>query len=70
MYGGLILRGAMPRLLQLSVDGTWRAKSTAQELLFLLKDCSNYGSRNKQSRNKDIEQIMRDIDTGRRGVGS
>ncbi|KAM1009558.1 hypothetical protein ACFX2I_045068 [Malus domestica] len=58
-YRGLILReGAMPGLLQLSMDGTWTAKATAQELLFLLKDCSNYGSRNKQSRNKDIEQIM------------
>ncbi|KAM1009352.1 hypothetical protein ACFX15_044096 [Malus domestica] len=54
-------RRAMPRLLQLSVDGTWTAKATAQELLFLLKDCSNYGSRNKQSRSKDIEQIMQDI---------
>lgn len=62
-YRGLILReGVMPGLLQLSVDGTWKAKNMARELLLLLRDCSNYGSRNKQSKRELIEQIMREID--------
>ncbi|KAB2610179.1 U-box domain-containing protein 6-like [Pyrus ussuriensis x Pyrus communis] len=71
-YRGLILReGAMPGLLQMSVDGSWTAKTTARELLFLLRDCSNYGSRNKQSRNKVIEQIMEEIDAeGERVAGT
>ncbi|XVE67864.1 hypothetical protein DITRI_Ditri09bG0022100 [Diplodiscus trichospermus] len=62
-YRGLILmEGAMPGLLQLSVDGTWRAKSMARELLFLLRDCSNYASTNKQSKHELIMQIMQAID--------
>ncbi|KAF2292262.1 hypothetical protein GH714_018290 [Hevea brasiliensis] len=62
-YRVLILReGVMPGLLQLSVDGTWRAKDTAQELLLLLRDCSCYGSRSKQSKHELIEQIMQEID--------
>ncbi|XP_050223967.1 U-box domain-containing protein 6 [Mercurialis annua] len=62
-YRGLILReGVMPGLLQLSVDGTWRAKDTARELLLLLRDYSGYGSRGKQSKHQLIEQIMQQID--------
>lgn len=63
-YRGLILReGVMPGLLQLSVDGTWRARNTARELLLLLRDCSNYNnSRNKQVKHELIEQIMQEID--------
>ncbi|KAH7532450.1 hypothetical protein FEM48_Zijuj04G0021200 [Ziziphus jujuba var. spinosa] len=62
-YRGLILReGVMPGLLQLSVDGTWRARNTARELLLLLRDCSKYSSRNKQSKHELIEQIMQEID--------
>lgn len=62
-YRGLILReGVMPGLLQLTVDGTWRAKTMAEELLLLLRDCSSYGPRNQQSRNEVIEQIMQEID--------
>ncbi|EOY02519.1 hypothetical protein QUC31_018122 [Theobroma cacao] len=61
-YRGLILReGVMPGLLQLSVDGTWRAKSMARELLLLLRDCSNYGSTSK-SKHGLMEQIMQAID--------
>lgn len=63
-YRGLILReGVIPGLLQLSVDGTWRAKDTAQELLLLLRDCSSYSSQDNQSKYELIEQIMREIDT-------
>lgn len=71
-YRGLILReGVMPGLLQLSVDGTWRAKDTAQELLLLLRDCSGYGSRSKQSKHELIEQIMQEIDAeGERVMGT
>ncbi|EEF40963.1 U-box domain-containing protein 6 [Ricinus communis] len=62
-YRGLILReGVMPGLLQLSVDGTWRAKDTAQELLLLLRDYSGYGTRGKQSKHELVEQIMQEID--------
>ncbi|XVF60223.1 hypothetical protein PTKIN_Ptkin08bG0027500 [Pterospermum kingtungense] len=60
---GLILKeGVMPGLLQLSVDGTWRAKSMARELLLLLRDCSNYASTSKQSKHEVLEQIMQAID--------
>ncbi|KAF2292271.1 hypothetical protein GH714_018344 [Hevea brasiliensis] len=63
--------GVMPGLLQLSVDGTWRAKDTAQELLLLLRDCSCYGSRSKQSKHELIEQIMQEIDAeGERVMGT
>ncbi|XWS30405.1 hypothetical protein CRYUN_Cryun24cG0114600 [Craigia yunnanensis] len=62
-YRGLILmEGVMPGLLQLSVDGTWRAKSMARELLLLLRDCSNYASTSKQSNHELMEQIMQAID--------
>ncbi|KAL6135816.1 hypothetical protein ACLB2K_068041 [Fragaria x ananassa] len=69
-YRGLILReGVMPGLLQLTVDGTWRAKTMAEELLLLLRDCSSYGPRNQQSRNEVIEQIMQEIDAEGEEVG-
>ncbi|GAV68561.1 KAP domain-containing protein [Cephalotus follicularis] len=61
-YRGLILReGVMPGVLQLSVDGTWRAKKRAQDLLLLLRDCSN--SRGKPSKHERMEQIMQAIDS-------
>ncbi|KAK9271494.1 hypothetical protein L1049_001853 [Liquidambar formosana] len=64
-YRGLILReGVMPGLLQVSVDGTWRAKELAQDLLLLLRDCSSCGARSKQLKNELVEQIMEEIDTG------
>ena len=62
-YRGLILmEGVMPGLLQLSVDGTRRAKSMARELLLLLRDCSNYASTSKQSKHELVEQIMQAIE--------
>ncbi|KAL2335742.1 hypothetical protein Fmac_016955 [Flemingia macrophylla] len=62
-YRGLILtEGVMPGLLQLSVDGTRRAKSMARELLLLLRDCSNYSSRRKQINHELIERIMEEIE--------
>lgn len=70
-YRGIILReGVMPGLLQLSVDGTWRAKTVARELLLLLRDCPSYGSRNKQSKNELIQQIMQEIDAGENVEGT
>lgn len=72
-YRGIILReGVMPGLLQLSVDGTWRAKTMARELLLLLRDCPSYGSRNKQTKNELnlIQQIMQEIDAGEKVEGS
>ncbi|KAJ7014020.1 hypothetical protein D5086_028954 [Populus alba] len=62
-YRGLILReGVIPGLLQLSVDGTWRAKEKAKQLLLLLRDCTSYRSRAKQSKRELVEQIMQEID--------
>ncbi|MED6212780.1 hypothetical protein PIB30_086812, partial [Stylosanthes scabra] len=62
-YRGMILReGVMPGLLQLSIDGTRRAKNTARELLLLLRDCSDYSSRRRQMNHELIEQIMEEID--------
>lgn len=58
----ILMEGVMPGLLQLSVDGTWRAKSMARELLLLLRDCSNYASTSKQSKHELMEQIMQAID--------
>ncbi|XP_050380031.1 U-box domain-containing protein 6 [Argentina anserina] len=68
---GLILReGVMPGLLQLTVEGTWRAKAMADELLLLLRECSSYDRRNQQSRNVVIEQIMQEIDAEEEVAGS
>lgn len=63
-YRGIILReGAMPGLLQLSVDGTCKAREKAKDLLLILRDCSNYANREKkQSKNQIMEQVMRQID--------
>ncbi|CAN0904191.1 U-box domain-containing protein 4 [Linum grandiflorum] len=63
-YRALILReGAMPGLLQLSVDGTWRARNLAQELLLLLRDSEGYGgSRGKQWKHEMVQRIMQEID--------
>ncbi|KAL5172111.1 U-box domain-containing protein 4 [Glycine soja] len=63
-FRGMILReGVMPGLLQLSVDGTWRAKNLAKKLLLLLRDCSNYSSTsNKQINYEVVERIMEEID--------
>ncbi|OIV90324.1 hypothetical protein TanjilG_14722 [Lupinus angustifolius] len=65
-YRGLILReGVMPGLLQLSVDGTWRSKNMARELLLLLRDscdCSK-STHNKEMKNHElIGRIMEEID--------
>lgn len=66
-YRGLILReGAMPGLLQLSVDGTRTSKEMARELLLLLRDCSKPGSREKMLKNVLLEQVMGQIDRGER----
>lgn len=67
-YRGLILReGVMPGLLQLSVDGTWRAKNMAGDLLLLLRDCSNYESTCRgESKHELVEQVMREIDFAER----
>ncbi|KAK7395791.1 hypothetical protein VNO78_16361 [Psophocarpus tetragonolobus] len=62
-YREMILReGVMPGLLQLSVDGTWRAKNLAKKLLLLLRDCSNYSSTSKQIDHEVVERIMEEID--------
>ena len=69
---GLILReGVMPGLLQLSVDGTWRGKEMARDLLLLLRDCSGGSSRRKQKwKNVLLEQAMEQIDADERlGMG-
>ncbi|CAK9161760.1 unnamed protein product [Ilex paraguariensis] len=66
-YRGMILReGAMPGLLQLSVDGARRAKEKAKALLQLLRDRSGCTTRGKQSKNALLEQGMRQIDRGER----
>ncbi|KAK7339592.1 hypothetical protein VNO77_20270 [Canavalia gladiata] len=62
-YRGMILKeGVMPGLLQLSVNGTWRAKNLAKKLLLLLRDGTNYGSTSKQINHGLIERIMEEID--------
>ncbi|KAJ8774986.1 hypothetical protein K2173_019990 [Erythroxylum novogranatense] len=62
-YRELILReGVMPGLLQLSVDGTRRAKDMAQELLLLLRDCSGCSMSAKKSKHDLFQQIMQEID--------
>ncbi|XP_073147992.1 U-box domain-containing protein 45 [Henckelia pumila] len=63
-YRGMILReGAVPGLLQLSVDGTWLAKEKAKALLLLLRDRSSGGSSKiQQSKNVMFEEVMKEID--------
>ncbi|KAG8384873.1 hypothetical protein BUALT_Bualt04G0163600 [Buddleja alternifolia] len=77
-YRVMILReGAMPGLLQLSVDGTRRAREMAKALLLLLRDCSNGGSssssssaRVQHSKSVMLEEVMRQIDGGERSETS
>ncbi|XAR51913.1 Ubiquitin--protein ligase [Bertholletia excelsa] len=66
-YRGMILReGVMPGLLQLGLDGTWRAREMARALLLLLRDCSGGGSRTKQRKNALLEEAMERIDAEER----
>ncbi|PIN17921.1 Ubiquitin--protein ligase [Handroanthus impetiginosus] len=71
-YRVMILReGAMPGLLQLSVDSTRRGREKAKALLLLLRDCSNgepsSPSRIKHSKKVMMEEVMRQIDGEGRG---
>ncbi|KAF9589147.1 hypothetical protein IFM89_019463 [Coptis chinensis] len=60
-YRELILReGAIPGLLQLRVNGTWRAKGLAKSLLLLLREESEFDSR-RQLGGDLFEQIMTEI---------
>ncbi|XP_076949587.1 U-box domain-containing protein 45-like [Bidens hawaiensis] len=64
VYRGIILReGAIPGLLQVSIDGTRRAKTSAKSLLQLLRDCSS-GYRSERSKNVVLEEVMGEIDRG------
>ncbi|XP_016450573.1 U-box domain-containing protein 45 [Nicotiana tabacum] len=65
-YRGMILReGAMAELLQLSVDGTRRARDNAKRLLLLLRDRSHCSPKNKQPKNiLLLEHVMRQIEQG------
>ncbi|XP_057763349.1 uncharacterized protein LOC130983177 [Arachis stenosperma] len=45
-----------------SIDGTRRTKNMARELLLLLRDYSNYSSRQKQMNRELIERIVEEID--------
>nr|XP_043629176.1 U-box domain-containing protein 3-like [Erigeron canadensis] len=66
-YRGMILReGAIPGLLELSIDGTKRAKGKAKSLLRLLRDCSG-NCRSERSKNVVFEQVMGEIDRGEMG---
>ncbi|GMH06791.1 hypothetical protein Nepgr_008631 [Nepenthes gracilis] len=69
-YRGILLKeGVMPGLLQLSVDGTRRARNLAQTLLLLLRErSSNNGSKSKQSKSEIMEQIMERIDAEEDGL--
>lgn len=67
IYREMILReGAIPGLLQLSIDGTKQAKGTAKMLLRLLRDSSN-GCRSERSKNVVLEEVMGEIDRGEMG---
>lgn len=70
-YRGMILReGAMPGLLQLSVDGTSKAREKAKALLQLLRDFSECRTREERSKNRLLEHVMQQIDKGDRiGTG-
>ncbi|KAL8038732.1 hypothetical protein ABFX02_11G126800 [Erythranthe guttata] len=77
-YRVMILKeGAMPGVMHLSVDGTWRAREKAKALLLLLRDCNNGGGggsssssssteRVQFSKNVALEEVMREIDRGGR----
>lgn len=67
-YRGMILmEGAMAGLLQLSVDGTRRAKEMAKALIMLLRDGSSRVLRNNQRKNEMLERVMGLIDREERG---
>ncbi|XP_024978712.1 U-box domain-containing protein 3 [Cynara cardunculus var. scolymus] len=69
-YRGMILReGAIPGLLQLSIDGTHRAKRSAKSLLRLLRDCKKV-CRSEMSKNVVLEEVMGEIDRGGTEVGT
>ncbi|XP_051117674.1 U-box domain-containing protein 4 [Andrographis paniculata] len=69
-YRGMILKeGAMPGLLQLSVDGSRRAREKARSLLILLRDCGGGGGSGggvSMSKKAALEEVMRKIDSGER----
>ncbi|CAL1392630.1 unnamed protein product [Linum trigynum] len=58
----ILMEGAMPGLLQLSVDGSWRARGLAQELLMMLRGNCDGGSRGKQCKQEMVERVMQEID--------
>ncbi|KAL4581577.1 hypothetical protein LXL04_006100 [Taraxacum kok-saghyz] len=62
-YRGMILcEGAIPGLLQLSLDGTQRARGTAKSLLRLLRDCDGGdGSGGERLKNVVLEEVMGEI---------
>ncbi|XP_071711190.1 U-box domain-containing protein 45 [Rutidosis leptorrhynchoides] len=67
IYRGMILReGAIPGLLQLSIDGTPRAKGIAKSLLRLLRDCTDECG-NERSKNVVFEEVMEEIDRSEMG---
>ncbi|KAK1432735.1 hypothetical protein QVD17_09633 [Tagetes erecta] len=68
-YRGMILReGAIPGLLQVSIDGSKRAKTSAKTLLRLLRDRSS-GFRSERLKNVVLEEVMGEIDRGEmRGI--
>ncbi|XP_010248635.1 PREDICTED: U-box domain-containing protein 10 [Nelumbo nucifera] len=65
-YRGSILRqGPIPGLLQLSLEGTRRAKDMARDLLIVLRNpvSPNHGFRRKGTRNGFLEQIIENIES-------
>lgn len=67
-YRGMILcEGAIPGLLQVSLDGTRRAKGSAKSLLRLLRDCESGGG--ERLKNVVVEEVMGEIYRGGTEVG-
>ncbi|CAH1420615.1 unnamed protein product [Lactuca virosa] len=67
-YRGMILcEGAIPGLLQVSLDGTRRAKGSAKSLLRLLRDCESGGG--ERLKNIVVEEVMGEIYRGGTEVG-
>ncbi|KAI3768799.1 hypothetical protein L2E82_19633 [Cichorium intybus] len=63
-YRGMILcEGAIPGLLQASLDGTRRGKGNAKSLLRLLRDCES-GCGVERSKNVVLEEVMGEIYRG------
>ncbi|GER29510.1 ARM repeat superfamily protein [Striga asiatica] len=71
-YRGVILgEGAMPGLMQLSVDGNRRAREKAKTLMKMLRESSDSGpARVRHSKSVLFEEVMRKIDRGGRRGGS